>query len=218
MARKLTAGNLLAFAERALRGGHNVFFDLLQQAAENAVEAAVVLHELLVAFPDRAELVDRIAELEGRGDDVVHEVMDRVNRELVTPIEDDDLFTLVSALDDVVDFVDDVAAHLALYSVEAPMIQAQALANVLVDATRELAQAVRLTSRFRDISAHVDAVHRLENEGDRLARDAVASLFEEGIDPMVVIRWKDIFEWLEDAIDATKRTAYALQSVVIKNA
>ncbi len=97
------------------------------------------------------------------------------------------------------------------------MLQAEALAQVLRDAARELGQAVHKVGRFENITAHVVEVHRLENEGDRIVRGAIASLFEEGIDPMVVIRWKDIFERLEDAIDSTERAAYVLEGVVIKN-
>ena len=98
------------------------------------------------------------------------------------------------------------------------MVQAQALAHVLRDATREIAAAIPLLRGFKDISTHLVEVHRLENEGDRISREAIASLFESGIDPMIVIRWKDIFERLEHAIDSTERAADILEGVVIKNA
>jgi uncharacterized protein len=215
--RRLTAGGALALVERVLRGGHNVFFELLDQAADNVVDAAELLCQLLAEFPDGAEKAAAINDCEHRGDDLTHELIHRLNREIAAPIEHDDLLALTSALDDIVDLVDEVAAYLSLYCVEAPMVQAEALAHVLVDAARELAAAVHKVARFEDISAHVVEVHRLENEGDRLVRDAIASLFEHGIDPMVVIRWKDIFERLEDAIDSTERAAYVLAGVVVKN-
>ena len=103
---------------------------------------------------------------------------------------------LASALDDVVDFTEEVADYLGLYRIEAPMDQAQALAHILAGATREIALAIPLARDFKDISRHTVEVHRLENEGDRILRGALASLFEGGIDPMVVIRWKDLFERL----------------------
>ena len=215
--RRLTANGALAFVERVLRGGHNVFFELLEQAADNVVEATELLHELLLQFPDGREQAVAIKEREHRGDEIVHELIGRLNRELATPIEHADLLSLISALDDIVDLVDEVAVFLSLYGVEAPMLQAEALAHVLRDAARELCQAVRKAARFENITAHVVEVHRLENEGDQIVRGAIASLFEEGIDPMVVIRWKDIFERLEDAIDSTERAAYVLEGVVIKN-
>ena len=212
-----TAAGALAVVERVLRGGHNVFFELLEQAADNAVAASELLHELLTEFPDGCEKVAAISACEHRGDEITRALIGRLNREVATPIEHTDLLALTTALEDIVDAVDEVAAYLSLYYVEAPMIQSQALAHVLLDAVRELAAAVHKIARFEDVSAHVHAVHRLENEGDQLVRSAIASLFEHGIDPLVVIRWKDIFERLEDAIDATERAAYVLHSVVIKN-
>jgi len=215
--RRLTAAGALTLVERVLRGGHNIFFELLEQAADNVVGAAELLHGLLAEFPDGSERAAAIGECEHRGDSIRREVIDRLNREVATPIEHADLLALTSALDDIVDLIDEVAACLSLYCVDAPMIQAEALALVLVDATRVLAAAVHKLAGFEDISEHVVEVHRLENEGDRLVRDAIASLFEHGIDPMIVIRWKDIFERLEDAIDSTERAAYVLEGVVIKN-
>jgi uncharacterized protein Yka (UPF0111/DUF47 family) len=98
------------------------------------------------------------------------------------------------------------------------MLQAQALAHVLLDATRHIETAIPLVRDYKNISEHTVEIHRLENEGDQIVRGAIASLFEDGIDPMVVIRWKDIFELLEDAIDATERVAFILEGIVIKNA
>jgi uncharacterized protein Yka (UPF0111/DUF47 family) len=110
-----------------------------------------------------------------------------------------------------------VADYLGLYRIEAPMVQAQRLAHVLWQAAHEIALAIPLMRKFEDVHRHTVEVHRLENEGDRIVRDAIASLFEGGIDPMVVIRWKDIFERLENAIDSTERAALILEGVVIKN-
>lgn len=216
--RRLTAGGALAFVERVLRGGHNIFFELLEQAADNVVAATELLHQLLLHFPDGHEQAAAIRDCEHRGDDIVHELIGRLNRELATPIDHEDLVNLISALDDIVDLVDEVASILSLYAVEAPMLQAEALAHVLRDAALELCLAVHKVAGFENLTAHVVEVHRLENEGDRIVRGAIASLFEEGIDPMVVIRWKDIFERIEDAIDSTERAAYVLEGVVIKNA
>ncbi|HEX3803690.1 MAG TPA: DUF47 family protein [Solirubrobacteraceae bacterium] len=215
--RRLTGAGALALVERVLRGGHNVFFELLERAADNVVNAAELLYGLLADFPDGSEKAAAINDCEHVGDDITHELIQRLNREIAAPIEHEDLLALTSALDDIVDWVDEVAAYMSLYRVEAPMVQAVALARVLVDAARELAAAVHKVARFEDISAHVVEVHRLENEGDRVVRGAIASLFEDGIDPIVVIRWKDIFERLEDAIDSTERAAYVLAGVVVKN-
>jgi uncharacterized protein len=201
-----------------LRSRDREFFDLFERAAANVVRAAELLEEMLVRFPESRGLSREILICEQDGDHITHEVVRRINETFVTPIDRDDILRLTSALDDIVDYIEEAADYLGLYSVEAPMMQAQALAHVLVDATRELAAAFPLVREFKDVSRHIVEVHRLENEGDRIVRSAIASLFEEGIDPMVVIRWKDIFERLEDAIDATERTAYVLEGIVIKNA
>ncbi len=201
-----------------LRGGGDDFFDLFESAAANVVRAAELLEEMLLGFPDTAGLARDILICEQDGDVITHEVISRINHSLVTPIDRDDILRLVSSLDDIVDFTEKTADYLGLYSVEAAMMQAQAQAHILVDATREIASAIPLVREFKDASKHTREVHRLENEGDRIVRGAIASLFDGGVDPMVVIRWKDIFERLEDAIDATERAADVLDGIVIKNA
>jgi uncharacterized protein len=200
------------------RGTDREYFDLFDRAGANAVRAAELLADMIASFPDRRELARDIVVCEHDGDSITHEVIRRLNQTFVTPIDREDILELVSSLDDIVDFTEEVADYLGLYRIEAPMIQGQALAGVLRDATREIAAAIGLMRGYRDISAHTVEVHRLENEGDRIVREAIASLFESGIDPMVVIRWKDIFERLENAIDATEHAADILDGIVIKNA
>jgi hypothetical protein len=212
------ARGLLTTLGALLRARDREFFDLFERAAVNVVRAAELLEEMLIGFPESRGLARDILICEQDGDHITQEVIRRINETFVTPIDRDDIMRLTSALDDIVDDIEEVADYLGLYQAEAPMMQAQGLAHVLVDATRELAAAFPLMREFKDVSAHIVEVHRLENEGDRIVRSAIASLFEEGIDPLVVIRWKDIFERLEDAIDATERTAYVLEGVVIKNA
>jgi predicted phosphate transport protein (TIGR00153 family) len=208
----------MASIGQLLRGSDREFFDLFERAGANAVRAATLLDELLAGFPETQLLARDILVCEQDGDQLTHELIRRINQSFVTPIDREDILRLSSALDDIVDFIEEVADYLGLYRVEAPMAQAQALANVLVDATRQIDWAIPLMREFKSISTHTIEVHRLENEGDRIVRGAIASLFEGGIDPMVVIRWKDIFEMLENAIDATERAAFVLEGIVIKNA
>ena len=203
---------------RLLRGSDNAFFDLFERAGTNAVRATELLDELLADFPESQILARDILVCEQKGDQLTHEIVRKINQSFVTPIDREDILRLSSALDDVVDFTEEVADYLGLYRIEAPMVQAVALAKVLVDATRHIAAAIPIVREYKSISAQTVEIHRLENEGDRIVRGAIASLFEEGIDPMVVIRWKDIFEMLEDAIDATERVAFILEGIVIKNA
>ena len=124
---------------------------------------------------------------------------------------------LASSLDDIVDYIEEAADYLGLYKIEAPMEQSQRLASVLLESSRQLAEAMPRLRNFEDISHYTVEINRLENDGDRITREAMASLFEGGIDPMVVIRWKDIYERLENAIDATEKVANILEGIVIKN-
>jgi predicted phosphate transport protein (TIGR00153 family) len=168
-------------------------------------------------YPENKELAAEILDCEHEGDRIVHDIVYRLNQTFVTPIDREDILALASALDDVVDYTEEVADYLGLYRIEAPMEQAIRLARVLKDAARQIAEAIPRLRAFRDISHYTVEINRLENEGDRITREAVASLFDGGIDPMVVIRWKDVFERLEAAIDATERVANIMEGIVIKN-
>jgi predicted phosphate transport protein (TIGR00153 family) len=195
------------------------FFGLFEEAAGNAVRAADLLDRMLRVFPENApDLARDILVCEQDGDRITHDLIKRLNNTFVTPIDREDILSLASALDDVVDFTEEVADYLILYKIEAPMDQAQRLSHVLLQATRSIAEAMPRMHNFGDISHYTIEINRLENDGDRIVREAIASLFDGGIDPMVVIRWKDIFERLEDAIDATERVANLLEAIIIKNA
>jgi predicted phosphate transport protein (TIGR00153 family) len=194
------------------------FFDLFEEASANIVRAADLLERMLDAWPDHGEMARDVVVCEQEGDRITHDIIQRLNSTFVTPIDREDIFALASGMDDIVDFIEEVADYLALYRIEAPMEQAQQLARILHEATRQIAGAVPRLRTFRDINHYTVEIHRLENEGDRVVRQSLASLFERGIDPMLVIRWKDVFERLEDAIDACEGTANILQGIVIKNA
>jgi predicted phosphate transport protein (TIGR00153 family) len=201
-----------AFAPR-----DRVYFELFEEAGQNMLRAAALLYELLAGYPDNRQLATEILDLEHEGDRITHDIIDRLNHTFVTPIDRADILALASGLDDIVDYTEEVADYLGLYKIEAPMDQAIRLARVLRDATGQIAEAIPHLRGFRDISRYTVEVNRLENEGDRITREAVASLFDVGIDPMVVIRWKDIFERLEAAIDAAERAANIIEGIVIKN-
>jgi predicted phosphate transport protein (TIGR00153 family) len=194
------------------------FFDLFESAATNVVRGADLLDQMLRNYPERADLARDILICEQEGDRITHDAIHRLNNTFVTPIDREDIILLVSALDDIIDLTEEVADYLGLYKIEAPMEQAQRLAHILLDACRQIAEAMPRLRDFKDMDRYTVEIHRLENDGDRIVREGVASLFEGGIDPMVVIRWKDLFERLEEAIDACERVANVLQGIVIKNA
>jgi hypothetical protein len=194
-----------------------IYFELFDEAGRNMTSAAGMLHELLAGWPDNGQLAGEILDLEHEGDRITHDIIDRMNHTSVTPIERADILALASAIDDVVDYVEEVADYLGLYKIEAPMEQSIRLARVLADATDQVSQALHELRGSADITRHTVEVNRLENEGDRITREAVASLFDGGIDPMIVIRWKDLFERLEAGIDATEHAANIIEGIVIKH-
>jgi predicted phosphate transport protein (TIGR00153 family) len=194
------------------------YFDLFDEAAGNALRAAELLENMLRSFPEHGELARDILLCEQEGDRITHDIFRRLNETFVTPIDREDILALASAFDDVVDYTEEVADYLGLYKIEAPMTQAQQLSRILRDCCRQLVEAMPRLRGFNDMSHWIIEVHRLENDGDRVTRDAMAALFDNGVDPMMVIRWKDIFERLEQAIDATEHVANILEGIVIKNA
>jgi uncharacterized protein len=196
-----------------------VFFDLLRESGQNAVRSATLLKEMLEKWPDGSEGLNReILKSEQEGDRITHDIIRRLNATFVTPFDREDIYGLATQVDDVVDYIEEAGDFLGLYQIEAPMQQSLALAEVLVASCGELAEALAGLRGFKDLDRHLIEIHRLENDGDRISRDAVASLFANGIDPMVVIRWKDIFAVLEKAIDATETAAHIIEGVAIKNA
>ena len=193
------------------------FFDLFEEAGNNCVLAASLLERMLDEWPDHGELLRDVVICEQEGDRITHDIIQRLNKSFVTPFDREDIIALASGLDDIVDFIEEVADFLSLYRIEAPMDQAQEMARVLHESTRAIAQAIPRLRSLKDIHHYTVEVNRLENEGDRMLRSALASLFERGIDPMMVIRWKDIFERLEDAIDSTETAVNILEGIIIKN-
>lgn len=202
----------------ALVGRDPSYFNLFEAAATNIVRAADQLDQLMADWPERPELARDILACEQEGDRITAELVNRLNQTFVTPIEREDILELATGLDDIIDFMEEVSDFMGLYKIEAPMEQAQQLAHILLLACRQISEAMPLLRNFGDIAPYTAEIHRLENDGDRTVREATAALFDNGIDPMMVIRWKDIYERLEDAIDATERVANSLSGIVIKNA
>jgi predicted phosphate transport protein (TIGR00153 family) len=195
-----------------------VFFDLFNEAGQNTLRAARLLKEMLEEWPDDRGLAREILLVEQEGDRITHDIVQRLNTTFVTPIDGGDIHGLATKIDDIVDYIEETADFMGLYRIEAPMDQSLAIADVLVQSCEQLAAALERLRGFKGLERYWIEINRLENDGDRLYRDAVASLFANGIDPMVVIRWRDIFLRLERAVDATESAANILESIVIKNA
>jgi hypothetical protein len=193
------------------------FFDLFTQASANARDIARALVELLEAWPDDKSKLADIRELEHEGDRLTHELINLLNQTFVTPFDRDDIYRLASVIDDVCDHVDEAADNIDAYEVQDVPDRARQQGEVIYRAASRLHEAVEQLEGFKDSSRQLVALRQLEDEGDRLSREAVAALFQSGADPLTIIRWKDIHEQLEEAVDACENAADVLEAILVKN-
>jgi predicted phosphate transport protein (TIGR00153 family) len=193
------------------------FFDLFTQASANARDIARLLVELLEEWPEGRERLRDIREAEHEGDRLTHEVIRLLNATFVTPLDRDDMYRLATALDDVCDHVDEAADDIDAYDVRDVPARAREQAEVLYRAASRLHDAVELLEGRGDSQRYLYALRELEDEGDRLAREAIADLFRAGRDPLTIIRWKDIHEQIEEAVDACENAADVLEAILVKN-
>jgi uncharacterized protein len=197
---------------------HKEFYRLYERSAANAVDTSRLLVELLDRFPDDgAELVRQVKEREHDGDRLTHEIVDLLNRTFVTPFDRDDMYRLAGALDDICDHIDEAADNIFLFGVKVIPDEAKRQAEVILRSALRLDEAVRLLDGFKDVRVQLAELRELEDEGDRLERDALAGLFRSGQDPISIIRWKDMHERLESAVDACEYAADVLEAIVVKN-
>jgi uncharacterized protein len=193
------------------------FYDLFTAAGANALVAARQAQARFRTFPQAEVSQAEIKRLETEGDRLTEQIIVLLNTQYITPFDREDIYELAKEIDDVVDFIENASDLLDLYKVDHPMPQALDQCRVLVEAAEHLANALAELRGFRRAERHLLEVKRLEDEGDRIVRDAIASLFENHVDPLTVIRWKDIFEALEDAIDACETAADVVGNIVVKN-
>jgi hypothetical protein len=200
------------------RGTDTQVLELLEEFGRIVQRSGLLLRDLITDYPERADLARDLELVEKEGDRIAHDIIARLSGGggPPPPFDPSDGYELARALDDIVDFAEQAGDQLSLYRVEAPMEQAVVLAGVLVQAGDEVARALRALRTGSDLSGSLVEIHRIENEGDRVMRDGVASLFVNGIDPMVVIRWKDIFESLEASVDACETVAHILEGIALK--
>ena len=193
---------------------------LFEESGRNVQRSALLLRDLLSDYPEQAGLARDIVLCEQEGDRIVHDILHRLAERgsRRAHLDPNDVHALAGALDDIVDFAEEAADQLALYGVEATMEQAQHISEVLVHAAEQVAQSLRGLRNGLDVGPQLVEIHRLENEADRIQRAAIANLFVAGIDPMIVIRWKDIFDTLESAVDACETVANVLEGMVLKRA
>ncbi len=196
------------------------FFDMFVEIATNVVEGAQVLSELLHNYDYQTMplAVQRIKEIEHRGDEMTHRVLIKLNQTFITPFDREDIHLLASSLDDVLDFVYSASDRLLTYKITQPSASAKLLAVVILKQAEELRKAVAMLGQDGRILEHCVEVNRLENEADQLSREAIGRLFDGGYDPITLIKLKELLEILEEASDKAEDVANVLETVVLKNA
>jgi predicted phosphate transport protein (TIGR00153 family) len=193
------------------------FYDLFTRAGENLLATARLAEQRFREFPQTSVEHERVKELENQGDDLTKEIIDLLNTQYITPFDREDIYELAKEIDDVVDYIEHASDLLGLYKVDSLMEQAVDQCRVLVEAAEHLSKALAELRQPRRVEPHIVQVKQLEDEGDRIERTAIAGLFRDEVDPLTVIRWKDIFESLEDAIDTCETAADLVGNIVVKN-
>lgn len=196
------------------------FFELFVESATNLRAATLLLKDLIDDYTDVDLKVKRIQDREHEGDEVTHAIIRRLNTSFVTPIDREDIYQLATALDDVMDAVEAVSDLFLLHQIEAPLPQMKAQVDVLLRATEQTEQALMLLPKMDrgPLEPYWIEINTLENEGDQLYRHAVAELFSGEHKAMDVLRWKDVIENLEEALDGTENVANIIESIVLKHA
>ncbi|HVM16951.1 MAG TPA: DUF47 family protein [Gaiellaceae bacterium] len=195
------------------------FYELFDRGGQNALQAARSAEQRFREFPNSTVTQADIKAIETVGDGITHDIIQLLNTQYVTPFDREDIYQLATALDDVVDHIDEATGLLELYGIEQPTRPALEQAATIVQAVECLAAALSQLKGLKGVQQALVEVKRKEDEGDRIVRDAIGALFhDERIDPLVVIRWKDIYEALEEALDACETAANVLGNIVVKNA
>jgi predicted phosphate transport protein (TIGR00153 family) len=194
------------------------FYNLFTRAGENALDAARLVEKRFNNIPDLTIGQKAVTDLEHKGDDITAEIIGLINTQYVTPFDREDIYSLASAIDTVVDYLDDASELIDIYHIESPMEQAIEQCRVLVGATEYLANALNGLHGLSGVSKKLVALKKLEDEGDAILRDAIGALFEDDkVSPRLIILWKDIFEALEAAIDSAETAAHLIGNIVVKN-
>ena len=195
-----------------------VFFDLFDRSAQNAAEGARLYKAMLEGFDDPKGSAKRILDAEHDGDEITHEIIRRLNTTFVTPIDREDIHALATAMDDVMDFIEAAADNFVLHKVEAPTPESREQADVLVRICEAMVAGVTGLRRFKDLEQHLIAIKSIETEGDKIYRRAVAELFSGNHKALEVLKWKEIYDEVEAAIDAAEDVANYIEAIQLKHA
>jgi len=194
------------------------FYDMFIADGENLLAAANELNELMSSYDKLDERIARIQALEHQGDEIGDEIGERLDEAFITPFDREDIHELARRMDDVVDGVQETAETMQIYDIAAPTEEARRLAAILAEQAAELSTALGKLESMKDLAAHLKRVHVLENEADGLSRAAIGKLFREALDPLEVIKWRDVYQLLEESIDAADDVAEIMQRMIHKDA
>lgn len=195
------------------------FFVLFREDAVNVREALKTLDNFLNSEPqDFLTVANRLRDLEHKADEITHRIIHELNATFITPFDREDIYALASTMDDVVDYAEETADTVILDCVDSITDDARQMGKLLVRIGDELVQAIDQLDTRKNMSQHWVAMHALENEGDGLTRNAIGQLFKNNLEPLYVIKWKDVYSLLEKTIDRTEDIANILESITIKNA
>ena len=195
------------------------FYDLFTRAGTNALECARLAETRFREYPNSSVSQADVKAIETAGDQITHDLIQLLNTQYVTPFDREDIYELATAIDDVVDYIEEASDLLGLYGVDSPTKHAVDQCRILVGACEQLSLALSRLKGMRGVQEALVALKELEDEADRVVHDAIAALFrDDRIDPLIVIRWKDIYDGLEKAIDACEHAANVIGNVVVKNA
>jgi predicted phosphate transport protein (TIGR00153 family) len=192
------------------------YYHLFRQLAANLDAAAQLLVEFMNGG-DQESLAAAILEHEHVGDTLVHDIVRKLKKSFITPIDREDIYDLVAKTDDILDDIEAATDAMMLYRVGEPTAQARAQADIIAKATAILRICMDKLAKPKGLDEHIVAINSLESEGDRIVRDALAQLFQANMDPIDVIKWKDVYELLEDAIDECEHAANVIESIVLKH-
>ena len=194
------------------------FFEMFAAMSNNLIDAARALVDLFADYHNVEAKIEDIRRIEHRGDEMTHSIMRKLNQTFITPFDREDIHTLASSLDDVVDFINAACARIVMYRITDPPAEAGQLARLILAQCEELEKAVTNLQKSDDVLRHCVEINRLENEADQVSRVAIARLFEDETNPVTLIKIKELLEFLETATDKAEDVADVLETVVLKNA
>ncbi|MGA2193037.1 MAG: DUF47 family protein [Nitrospirota bacterium] len=194
------------------------FFDLFEEAAANIFKSAKIMKEMVDNYSIAEAKAKEIFDAEYEGDRITHEIIRRLNKTFITPLDREDIYNLAGKLDDILDMIEAVADRMIIYKIEEPTIECKKLVAIILRMTEVITWGVGNLKHLGQVYDHCIEINRLENEADRVTRDAIGRLFDQEKDPIAVIKWKEIYEKLEDTTDSCEDVANILESVVLKNA